>query len=301
MAIDFPNSPSANQTYTVGATTWTYDGEKWVVTTSGRTGPSAVVVSDTAPSVPSSGTLWYNSTNGKTYAYYTDIDSSQWVEVGNADPTFNTLTTKGDILTRSSSAMTRLGVGTNDYYLTADSSAPEGISWGAAPKVVANSGARPASPYAGQMIYQSDSNIILIYNGSAWVCITPQSAGAENQPSTSSSSFSTLSGDPSVSIQTGTKALVTLSCRNVKLGTLGYCYTGFAISGATTRAASGYETQFITNYYGSGDLGNDRQSHSSFLVTGLNSGINTFTMQHASSGGTNYTVTGRSITVVGIP
>lgn len=129
MAIDFPNSPSTNQTYTVGATTWTYDGEKWVVTTSGRTGPSAVVVSDTAPSVPSSGTLWYNSTNGKTYAYYTDSTSSQWVEVGNADPTFNTLTTKGDILTRSSSAMTRLGVGTNGHVLTVDSAATEGVKW----------------------------------------------------------------------------------------------------------------------------------------------------------------------------
>jgi hypothetical protein len=31
MAIDFPNSPTANQTHTVGGKTWTYDGEKWVV------------------------------------------------------------------------------------------------------------------------------------------------------------------------------------------------------------------------------------------------------------------------------
>lgn len=32
MAIDFPNSPSTNDTYTVGSKTWTYDGEKWVLT-----------------------------------------------------------------------------------------------------------------------------------------------------------------------------------------------------------------------------------------------------------------------------
>ena len=31
MAIDFPNSPTANQTYTVGGKTWTYDGQKWIV------------------------------------------------------------------------------------------------------------------------------------------------------------------------------------------------------------------------------------------------------------------------------
>lgn len=29
MAIDFPNSPTNGQEYTVGATTWTYDGTKW--------------------------------------------------------------------------------------------------------------------------------------------------------------------------------------------------------------------------------------------------------------------------------
>lgn len=31
MAIDFPNSPTLNQTYTVGNVTWKYDGAKWVI------------------------------------------------------------------------------------------------------------------------------------------------------------------------------------------------------------------------------------------------------------------------------
>lgn len=31
MAIDFPNSPSLNDTHTVGSKTWLYDGEKWVL------------------------------------------------------------------------------------------------------------------------------------------------------------------------------------------------------------------------------------------------------------------------------
>ena len=169
------------------------------------------------------------------------------------------------------------------------------------PGVVDNTAARPASPYEGQMVYEKDTKNSLIYNGSAWVCLTPQSASATNQVSATSTSFATLTSDPSVSIQTGTKALVTLSCRNVKLTSAGYGYTGFAISGATTRAASGYETQFITNYYNTGDLGNDRQGHSTFLVTGLTAGVNTFQMQHARDATGNYTVTGRSITVVGIP
>jgi hypothetical protein len=39
MAIDFPNSPSVNDTYSVGGKTWYYDGTGWslrsVLTTSG--------------------------------------------------------------------------------------------------------------------------------------------------------------------------------------------------------------------------------------------------------------------------
>lgn len=31
MAIDFPNSPVLNQTYSFGNKSWKYDGEKWVV------------------------------------------------------------------------------------------------------------------------------------------------------------------------------------------------------------------------------------------------------------------------------
>lgn len=29
MAINFPDTPTTGQTYTVGSVTWTYDGEKW--------------------------------------------------------------------------------------------------------------------------------------------------------------------------------------------------------------------------------------------------------------------------------
>jgi hypothetical protein len=165
----------------------------------------------------------------------------------------------------------------------------------------ATSTTRPSSPWTGQTIYETDTNRNLQYNGSAWVTTTSISASATNQVSATTTSFATLTSDPAVSLQTGTSALVTLSCRNVKLTSAGYGYTCFAVSGATTRVASGNETNGITNYYGSGDLGNDRQSASTFLVTGLTAGVNTFTMQHARDATGNYTVTGRSLTVVGIP
>ena len=41
----------------------------------------------TAPTTPSSGDTWFDTTGGRTYIYYEDVDSSQWVE---ANPPYNT-------------------------------------------------------------------------------------------------------------------------------------------------------------------------------------------------------------------
>jgi len=45
------------------------------------TGGASVTISDTAPSSPSAGNLWYSSATGDLYIYYNDGDSSQWVSV----------------------------------------------------------------------------------------------------------------------------------------------------------------------------------------------------------------------------
>jgi hypothetical protein len=43
-------------------------------------GGASVVISDTAPSSPTPGNLWFESDTGNTYIYYADADSSQWVQ-----------------------------------------------------------------------------------------------------------------------------------------------------------------------------------------------------------------------------
>lgn len=55
------------------------------------------------------------------------------VETADAAVPKSTLTTKGDLLSRTSSAVTRVAVGTNGYVLTADSAQTAGIKWAAAP------------------------------------------------------------------------------------------------------------------------------------------------------------------------
>ena len=47
MAINFPNSPSLNDTYTVGSTTYTWDGTAWV--TGSVSSPTFELVQDTTP------------------------------------------------------------------------------------------------------------------------------------------------------------------------------------------------------------------------------------------------------------
>jgi Type VI secretion system/phage-baseplate injector OB domain len=55
----------------------------------GPTGPTGAAgrftTSDTAPVSPTAGDAWFDSSRGFTYVYYSDGDSSQWVQIGNAN------------------------------------------------------------------------------------------------------------------------------------------------------------------------------------------------------------------------
>ena len=50
----------------------------------GGAGGGSIEISDTAPSTPDEGNLWFDSTTGKTFIWYVDGSSDQWVEVGEA-------------------------------------------------------------------------------------------------------------------------------------------------------------------------------------------------------------------------
>lgn len=114
-----------------------YNGTKFVPTNA--TGGSSITVSDTAPTSPTQGDMWFESDTGITFIYY----DSTWVEISTSGPIgpagpqgptgpeggTSTLTTKGDLLTRSSSALSRLGVGTDRQLLVADSTTATGLVW----------------------------------------------------------------------------------------------------------------------------------------------------------------------------
>jgi hypothetical protein len=53
------------------------------------------VISSAAPSSPTAGTKWLNTSTGYEYTYYVDVDSSQWIEV--AQPSDNLFMILGNI------------------------------------------------------------------------------------------------------------------------------------------------------------------------------------------------------------
>ena len=77
MALDFPANTSAPYIDPVS-------GLKYIYNTSVGAWEAAIqppaVVSDAAPAITIPGFLWWDSTNGSLYVYYSDGNSSQWVE-----------------------------------------------------------------------------------------------------------------------------------------------------------------------------------------------------------------------------
>ena len=91
--------------------------EKCSATISGSTLTITRAQDDTTASAHSAGAT--------IYPVFTANDADE------ANELVSKLTTKGDLLVTTGSALNRLAVGTNDYVLTADSSAANGVKWAA--------------------------------------------------------------------------------------------------------------------------------------------------------------------------
>ena len=81
--LDFPASPTLNQQFSSGTSTWQWDGTAWNVVPQ----MTPAVASDTPPLNPAIGQGWWRGTNGKYYLWLDDGNSKQWVEIGNAGAT----------------------------------------------------------------------------------------------------------------------------------------------------------------------------------------------------------------------
>ena len=90
------------------------------------------------------------------------------------------------------------------------------------------------------------------------------------------------------------KALVIVTASETNAGSSGGAFMGFAVSGATTVAAS--DTQAFS-FVNGGNQAQTVQASGTFYVSGLTAGSNTFTAKYRGTVGTA-TFVNRSITVV---
>jgi hypothetical protein len=138
------------------------------------------------------------------------------------------------------------------------------------------------------------TGIQTIYNGSVWVCVTPVSGFTAASGTTASTSFTaTLSGtpgtNPSVTLVTGTTALVHIRAAVSGGSATGYAFVGVSINGSTP----------IDDFSLFAQIGTQLSVGTSILFSGLTAGTNTFVMQYSVNTGTG-TFQRRGITVQGI-
>jgi hypothetical protein len=187
MATNFPNSPSNGDTHTFGGATYTYNSTRgaWLGPSSGGSGGASVTVSETAPTSPSEGDLWFDPSVLKTFVYYNDGTTNQWVQNnptggggsggGGASVTVSETApsspSAGDLWWSSSEAVMYI------YYTDADSSqwvqattpgadGAAGADGSAA--VYATIDLLPASANTGDQAFVTGSNRLYLWNGTGW-------------------------------------------------------------------------------------------------------------------------------------
>ena len=182
--VNLPDSPANGTTQTVNGITYTYNSSKgyWTAAGSGGGGGggASVTTSDSAPSSPSDGDLWYDTADGGMFVYYADGSSNQWVEVIGAQGAQGNLSTSDSAPSGPSDG--DLWYDTDDgglfiYYADGSSSqwvevvgqqgaqGPSGQT-----TIVANTTALLAlsSPSAGDQAFVTGNNTLYFYNGSGW-------------------------------------------------------------------------------------------------------------------------------------
>ena len=153
----------------------------------------------------------------------------------------------------------------------------------------------PTVPAATGTTTAVPTGIQTIYNGAAWVCVTPVSTRSETPATTTSTSdVTTLTGDAtaqSVTVSTGTTALIQMSATN-SINAVATVLTSVSVSGASTIAAT------VPLY--NGVLSANITQGKTFVLAGLTAGANTFTLNYkVATSGTGQWIQ-RSITVQGV-
>lgn len=178
----------------------------------------------------------------------------------------------------------------------------DGSNWLTDAPFVCTSSTRPSAPYNGQLIYETNTALVKAYNGASWVTIGPYTPTATVQMGSSnvatsqtitSASYQDLGTVQSVTLTTGTLALISVAAMFTRPSPETNWWMGCAVSGATTIAAS--DDLAAKGYsYGHSDLTISRS-----WVVSLTAGSNTFTAKFRRDS-TNANAYNRSLAVVAL-
>lgn len=126
-ALNFPLSPNDGDVYG----NYVYDATEGVWNANPQQLASRFVTSATQPTSPSNGDGWLDTNTGKTYIYYNDGSSAQWIESGNpvigfVDPYDQTTTSTGHFaLPKGTSAQRPVAPENGDIRFNTDLGEPE--------------------------------------------------------------------------------------------------------------------------------------------------------------------------------
>ena len=178
-----PGSPWSGQiifeTDTLGTFVW--DGSAW----QSAGGGGSITVAETAPTspAPGNGDLWFNSTDGRTFVYYEDANSNQWVEIGQVLGGGGGASVTVDATAPASPSNGDLWWDTNNgemYLYYDDGSSQQWVS-AAGPSVAVQSTA--PTGYEGQLWLDSTDGSMYVYytdpggGASSWIGAVSRSGG----------------------------------------------------------------------------------------------------------------------------
>jgi hypothetical protein len=168
---------------------------------------------------------------------------------------------------------------------------------------ILNLGAGACTPTAGAGVTISGTITALATNGFAsliktatntWSYMPPggfpasgTTTVATQQTSTSTSYTDLATAGPAVTVTTGTKALVIITASLFNSAAVSGTYMSYAVSGATTLAASDTRC-LLTRGVTTGQYASEIRASTSVFLTGLTAGSNVFTTKYRVTGNTGY-------------
>ena len=169
---------------------WNGTDYVWVAQASGGGGGASVSVSDTAPSSPSEGDLWFNSLNTKMYVYFDDGTSSQWIQSnpsGASTPITASDSAPSNPVENSmwfdstdGTLYFRYNDGTSEQWVNLIGATSSGGGSGGSSVTISDTA--PTSPTEGDMWFDSRYAVLLVYYGTQWVNVSGES-GSSTIPS----------------------------------------------------------------------------------------------------------------------